>query len=79
MYLLEMLKSVLSRIPKRFQSTARAVDLSDWRSLISIRGKDAKALLQGVITNDISNLQHVGELEFTNKTVFLGLQIDLSN
>ena len=42
------------------------MDLSDWRSLISIRGKDAKALLQGVITNDISNLQHVGELEVEN-------------
>ena len=40
-------------------ASAKYVDLTPWRSLISVRGRDALPLLQGVTTNDMNNLEHL--------------------
>ena len=46
------------RLSHRF-SSPKYIDLTSWRSLLSVRGRDAIPLLQGVTTNDMNNLEHM--------------------
>merc|ERR1712130_767139 len=54
---LKMLRS--GSIKTAARQASQYVDLSSWRSLIAVKGRDAFPLLQGVTTNDICNLEHV--------------------
>ena len=49
------------RLSQRF-SSSKYIDLTSWRSLISVRGRDAIPLLQGVTTNDMNNLEHMNNM-----------------